>query len=141
MNYGIINLMALSGKIAVESTPINRYAKEATKTGIDWVADIAKQTQERNQINFSVAGLSLGDIRAIKTAARTYALERVILYPCVVNGSWTVCIGADGGNINAFYNALGTESLKKSSITSSCDEQDSLFAEYGVTLFLRSDEE
>lgn len=141
MNYATINLMAHSSKLAVESTSLNRYAKEGIKLDIDFASDMAKRTQPFQQQNFSVMGLSLENVQAIKTVARANGLERVILYPCVVNGRWTACLGMSGGNVDGFCKGIGIALLEKSSINSTPTEQDSLFREYGITLFLRSDEE
>lgn len=141
MNYATINLMALSSKLAVESTSMNPYAKESIKLGIDFASDMAKWAQLFQQPNFSVMGLSLGNVQAIKTAARNHGLERVVVYPCVVGGTWTACLGMSGGNIADFCKGMGITLLDKSCINSSNTEQDSLFKEYGITLFLRSDEE
>lgn len=135
-----INIAALGGKLAVESSSLNRCAKEGIKLGIDFVAESAKQAQQLQQCNYSVMGLSLDDIQKIKQAAVIHDLDRVILYPYVVNERCIACLGANGGNIPAFFSMLGIVPIEKSIIDSSISEQEALFNQYGVILYLRSSE-
>lgn len=140
MNSNVINIAAFGGKIAVESSSLNRCAKEGIKFGIDFVAECAKQAQQLQQCNYSIMGLSFEAVQKIKAAAITYGLDRVILYPCIVNGRCIACLGADGGNSSAFFNMIGTEPIDKSIVNSSTTEQESLFNQYGIILYLRSNE-
>lgn len=141
MHYTAINLAALSGKLAIESTTLNRYAKEGIKVGIDFAADMAKQAQLLQQSNFAATESILKSVQVIKAAARTYGLDSVVLFPCIVNGCWTACFSMGGGNIAGFCRELGIVQLEESNIYSTSAERDTLIKEYGVILFLRSEEE
>lgn len=131
----VVCIAAPGGKLAVESTSLNRCVKESIKPGIDFASDMAARDWLLQQPNCSVMGLSFGNVQAITTAARTHGLDREILCPRSVNGAWTARIGTEGGNIAGFCKEIGIVPLEKSSIDSSYAEQDIMFREYGVTLF------
>ena len=59
MNNSAINLMALGGKLVVESTSRNRLQKEGLKAGIDILAEVMKSTGVTEENNFSVIGFSI----------------------------------------------------------------------------------
>lgn len=139
MNNNAINLMALSGKLAVESTSWNRLQKEGLKAGIDILAEVMKSTRVTEENKFSVMGLSIYQIRFVKDAAKLYGLDRVIIFPCPINSVLTPCFKMEGGDIAGFQKMLGVSPLKRESITTSESNIPTLIEQYGVVLYQRKD--
>lgn len=139
MNNNAINLMALSGKLAVESTSWNRLQKEGLKAGIDILAEVMKSTRVTEENKFSVMGLSIYQIRFVKDAAKLYGLDRVIIFPCPINSVLTPCLKMEGGDITGFQKMLGVSPLKRESITTSESNVPTLIEQYGVILYQQKD--
>lgn len=136
MNYSMIDIIALSAKLGIESTSMNPWGKEGLKALIEHEATNAKKQLVQQQ-DFTVMGLPLNAVNAIKIAAQKYGLERVVLFPCPVNGIIIRCFQMKGGDIAAFCQAIGQPLLEKSSVNASESEQESLIQEYGVILYQR----
>ena len=113
MNNSAINLMALGGKLVVESTSWNRLQKEGFKASIDVLAEVMKSTRVTEENEFSVMGLSIYQIRSVKDAAKLYGLDRVIIFPCPINSVLTPCLNMEGGDITGFQKMLGVSPLKR----------------------------
>lgn len=139
MNNNAINLMALSGKLAVESTSWNRLQKEGLKAGIDILAEVMKSTRVTEENKFSVMGLSIYQIRFVKDAAKLYGLDRVIIFPCPINSVLTPCLNMEGGDIAGFRKMLGVPPLRSEDITTSESNIPTLIEQYGVVLYQRKD--
>lgn len=139
MNNSAINLMALGGKIVVESTPWNRLQKEGLKASIDVLAEVMKSTRVTEENEFSVMGLSIYQIRFVKEAAKLYGLDRVIIFPCPINSVLTPCLNMEGGDITGFQKMLGVSPLKRESITTSESNLPALIEQYGIILYQRKD--
>lgn len=135
MYFDAINLAAIGGKLSVESTSLDRSTKERIKSGFDFLADIAKHTQISHQSSFSVMGFPLNAIYTIKIAAQMHNLNRVVIFPCPVNGVFISCIKMEGGNIPAFCQTLGQTLLDKSAINADEATQERLIEQYGVILY------
>ena len=140
MNNSAINLMALGGKLVVESTSWNRLQKEGLKASIDVLAEVMKSTRVTEENEFSVMGLSIYQIRFVKDAAKLYGLDRVIIFPCSVNSVLTPCLNMEGGDITGFQKMLGVSPLQRESITTSESNLPALIEQYGVILYQRKDE-
>lgn len=139
MNNNAINLMALSGKLAVESTSWNRLQKEGLKAGIDILAEVMKSTRVTEENKFSVMGLSIYQIRFVKDAAKLYGLDRVIIFPCPINSVLTPCLKMEGSDITGFQKMLGVPPLRSKDITTSESNIPTLIEQYGVVLYQRKD--
>lgn len=139
MNNSAINLMALGGKLVVESTSWNRLQKEGLKASIDVLAEAMKSTRVTEENKFSVMGLSIYQIRFVKEAAKLYGLDRVIIFPCPINSVLTPCLNMEGGDITGFQKMLGVSPLKRESITTSESNLPTLIDQYGVILYQRKD--
>ena len=139
MNNSAINLMALDGKLVVESTSWKRFQKEGLKASIDVLAEVMKSTRVTEENEFSVMGLSIYQIRFVKDAAKLYGLDRVIIFPCSVNSVLTPCLNMEGGDITGFQKMLGVSPLKRESITTSESNLPTLIEQYGVILYQRKD--
>lgn len=139
MNNSAINLMALGGKLVVESTSWNRLQKEGLKASIDVLAEAMKSTRVTEENKFSVMGLSIYQIRFVKEAAELYGLDRVIIFPCPINSVLTPCLNMEGGDITGFQKMLGVSPLKRESITTSESNLPTLIDQYGVILYQRKD--
>lgn len=135
MNNSTINLMALGGKLVVESTSWSRLQKEGLKASIDVLAEVMKSTRVTEENEFSVMGLSIYQIRFVKEAARLYGLDRVIIFPCPINSVLTPCLNMEGGDIAGFQKMLGVSPLKRESITTSESNLPTLIEQYGVILY------
>lgn len=136
MQYSMIDLVALSAKLGIESTSMNRWGKEGLKAFIDFGATNAKR-QWRQQRDFTAMGLSPSAVNAIQAAAQKHGLDRVVLFPYPVNGAIIPCFKMEGGDIAAFCQATGQPLLEKSVINASETEQERLIHEYGVILYQR----
>lgn len=134
MNYSMIDIIALSAKLGIESTSMNPWGKEGLKALIEQEATSAKKQLVQQQ-DFTVMGLPLNAVNAIKIAAQKHGLDRVVLFPCPVNGIIIRCFKMEGGDIAAFCQAIGQPLLKKSDINASETEQERLIHEYGVILY------
>lgn len=139
MNNSAINLMALGGKLVVESTSWNRLQKEDLKASIDVLAEVMKSTRATEENEFSVMGLSIYQIRFVKEAAKLYGLDRVIIFPCPINSVLTPCLNMEGGDITGFQKMLGVSPLKRESITTSESNLPALIEQYGIILYQRKD--
>lgn len=139
MNNSAINLMALGGKLVVESTSWNRLQKEGLKASIDILADVMKDTRVTEETTFSVMGLSVYQIRLVKEAAMVYGLDRVIIFPCPINSVLTPCLNMEGGDIAGFQKMLGVSPLKRESITTSESNLPALIEQHGIILYQRKD--
>lgn len=139
MNNSTINLMALGGKLVVESTSWSRLQKEGLKASIDVLAEVMKSTRVTEENEFSVMGLSIYQIRFVKEAAKLYGLDRVIIFPCPINSVLTPCLNMEGGDIAGFQKMLGVSPLKRESITTSESNLPTLIEQYGVILYQRKD--
>ena len=139
MNNSAINLMALGGKLVVESTSWNRLQKEGLKASIDVLAEVMKSTRVTEENEFSVMGLSIYQIRFVKEAAKLYGLDRVIIFPCPINSVLMPCLNMEGGDITGFQKMLGVSPLKRESITTSESNLPALIEQYGVILYQRKD--
>lgn len=135
MNYGTIDLMAFGGKLAVESTSMKPWPKEGIKLGIDIVANMLKDVQLHSAATFSVMGLSLEQIQFVKLAAKKHDLDRIVVFPCPVNGLIIPCIRMEGGNVAAFCKMVGTSVFPKASINVEESEQNTLIEQYGIILY------
>ena len=140
MNNSAINLMALGGKLVVESTSWNRLQKEGLKASIDVLAEVMKSTRVTEENEFSVMGLSIYQICFVKEAAKLYGLDRVIIFPCSVNSVLTPCLNMEGGDIVGFQKMLGVSPLQRESITTSESNLPALIEQYGVILYQRKDD-
>lgn len=134
MNYSTIDLITLSGKLGIEATSMNRFAKEGLKALIDCEASNTKN-QLYLQQNFTVMGLPLNCINIIKSAAQQCGLDKVVLFPCPVNGTIIPCFKMNGGDIVGFCQMIGQPILKKSDVDVNEDEMESIINEYGVILY------
>lgn len=115
---------------------MNWWSKQGLNALIDCeAADVKRQLVQ--QQNFTVMGLSLNAVNSIKVAAQKHGLDRVMLFPCPVNGIIVPCFKMEGGNIAAFCQEIGQPLLEKSAVNASDTEQESLAQEYGVILYQR----
>lgn len=136
MYYSMIDLISLCGKLGIESTSMNRWGKEGLKAFIDFGATNAKR-QWRQQRDFTAMGLSPSAVNAIQAAAQKHGLDRVVLFPCPVNGAIIPCFKMEGGDIAAFCQATGQPLLEKSAVNANETEQERLIHEYGIILYQR----
>ena len=139
MNNSAINLMALGGKLVVESTSWNRLQKEGLKASIDVLVEVMKSTRVTEENEFSVMGRSIYQICFVKEAAKLYGLDRVIIFPCPINSVLTPCLNMEGGDITGFQKMLGVSPLKRESITTSESNLPALIEQYGIILYQRKD--
>lgn len=107
--------------------------------GIDFVVDEIKRAQALQQNGFSVMGLSLGDINTVKSAAQTYALDLVVLFPFPVNGVVVPCFRLKGGDPLAFCKAIGLSFFEPDEVNMREAEQVKLADQYGVIVYIRKE--
>ena len=70
MNYtNKIDTFALAGKLAVESSAMNRENKEYAKLGIEGLQILLKEMQQSQVRDLSVMGLDLTQVHSTRAAA------------------------------------------------------------------------
>ncbi len=137
MDSTAVNIMALGGKLAVESTSMDRFSKDGVKFCIDILADMAKSTQVSNRELFTVMGFTPEQVCFVKRAAQKHGLSRVIVFPCRINGAVIPCLHMEGGNVDDFRKEIGVSVFPQNSIGVGESELRSLIDMYGVILYQR----
>lgn len=137
MGYTQLDLLADVSKLLVENSSMPQNQKELAKFGIDCTTELIKRFHVPTQGSFSVMGLSLNQLYALKAAAKECKLTKAILFPCPVNGVLVPCLKIEGGDIPAFYNASRLTSLKNTNmrVNASESEQNELIRQYGVVVY------
>ena len=132
-----IDAIGLFGKVAIENSKMNRDEKEWAKLGVEGLQAVLKSLQSSNTINLSVLGISIEDIRRIKTVARRCLLKRVVLFPCCINGNNYTLFRIYGGDLKSFCDDVGFCQIKQS--ISECGETmiTELINDYGIIVYER----
>ena len=137
MIYTPLDLIADGTKLLIDNSSMLQNQKEYLRLGVECAAELIKQFNVPPRVNFSVMGFSLDQIYALKVAAKEFKLAKVILFPCPVNGVIIPCLKMEGGDIPAFYNAMGLSSLENMNMKVNANEgeQNELIRQYGVAIY------
>ena len=120
-----IDIFAYASKYIVDLLPIEQVEKDHTKNSIDATAEILKlivHTQETK-------------IAHIRAAAQLYNLDRVVAFPCVMQGGTRVLLKMYGGAIPSFCQHLKISLFSKNDIQLRAVYMTQMEQQYGVTLY------
>ena len=98
-----IDFIAFGGKCFIEFSHLDREVKELAKAGVDLTAKIAKEKLEEQ-------AKQTKDLVAI---AQACGLQRVVAFPCTVQGMPAILYKMYGGNIPQFCKQMGITSFSQ----------------------------
>ena len=122
-----INYIAHTTKLLLDLSHMEERKKEYAKFGIDVLAELLKQ-----EVNSRKSG-----IMRIQEAARFHNLDRVVAFPCVVQGETRVLLRMYGGAIPAFCQHLSIPLLSKNGVQLNPIYISEMEQQYGVVLYER----
>lgn len=122
-----INYLAHTTKLLVDISKMDERKKETVKLGIDVAAELLKL-----EVNSRKAG-----IVRIQNAARFYNLDRVVAFPCIVQGESTVLLRMYGGSIPAFCQHLKIPLFSENNIQLDPAYMTQMEQQHGVVLYER----
>ena len=122
-----INYIAHTTKLLLDLSHMEERKKEYTKFGIDVLAELLKL-----EVNARKSGI----IR-IQEAARFYNLDRVVAFPCVVQGETRVFLRMYGGSIPNFCQHLNIPLFSESDVPENPIYISEMERQHGVVLYER----
>ena len=122
-----INYIAHTTKLLLDLSHMEERKKEYAKFGIDVFAELLKL-----EVNAHKSG-----IMRIQEAARFYNLDRVVAFPCVVQGETRVLLRMYGGSIPAFCQHLNIPLFSESDVPANSIYISEMEQQYGVVLYER----
>lgn len=122
-----INYIAHTTKLLLDLSHMEERKKEYTKFGIDVLAELLKL-----EVNSRKSG-----IMRIQEAARFYNLDRVVAFPCVVQGETRVLLRMYGGSIPTFCQHLNIPLFSESDVPANPIYVSEMERQYGVVLYER----
>ena len=122
-----INYIAHTTKLLLDLSRMEERKKEYTKLGIDVLAELLKL-----EVNSRKSGI----IR-IQEAARLYNLDRVVAFPCVIQGETKVLLRMYGGSILSFCQNLNIPLFSENSVQLNQIYIAQMERQYGVVLYER----
>ena len=123
-----IDFVAHLSKDLVDAFGTDQKTKDYQKLGIDAVAEILKQYVDRRQ----------APIVRIQTLAYRYNLERVMLFPCTVNGCDMWLLRMYGGAVSMFCAELGIPLIKGDSLSVNPIYLEMMEQQHGIVLYDRN---
>lgn len=122
-----INYIAHTTKLLLDFSHMEERKKEYAKLGIDVLAELLKL-----EVNTRKTG-----ILRIQEAARFYNLDRVVAFPCVVQGEFRILLSMYGGSIPSFCQYLGIPLLSENGVQLNPIYISEMERQYGVILYKR----
>ena len=122
-----INYIAHTTKLLLDLSHMEERKKEYTKFGIDVLAELLKL-----EVNSRKSGI----IR-IQEAARLYNLDRVVAFPCVIQGETKVLLRMYGESILSFCQNLNIPLFSENSVQLNQIYIAQMERQYGVVLYER----
>lgn len=101
-----INYIAHTTKLLLDLSHMEERKKGYAKFGIDVLAELLKLEVNARK----------SEIMRIQEAARFYNLDRVVAFPCVVQGESQVLLRMYGGSITSFCQYLKISRLSESGV-------------------------
>lgn len=120
-----INYLAHTTKLLIDISKMEERKKEYAKFGIDIVAELLKL-----EVKSQKAG-----IVHIQNAARFYNLDRVVAFPCVVQGETRVLLRMYGGSIPTFCQHLNIPLFSEGDVPVNPIYISEMERKYGVVLY------
>lgn len=124
---GKINYIAHTTKLLIDLSHMEERKKEYTKFGVDALAELLKL-----EVNSRKSG-----IMRIQEAARSCNLDRVVSFPCVVQGETRVLLRMYGGSIPNFCQHLNIPLFSESDVLANPIYISEMERQYGVILYER----
>ncbi len=124
-----INYIAHTTKLLLDFAHMEERKKEYTKLGIDILAELLKL-----EANSRKSG-----IMRIQEAARFYNLDRVVAFPCVVQGEPQVLLRMYGGSIQSFCQNLKIPLLSENGVQLNPIYISEMERQHGVVLYERKE--
>lgn len=122
-----INFLAQTTKLLIDLSKMEKRKKEYTKFGIDVAAELLKL-----EVNSQKAG-----IVRIQNAACFYNLDRVVAFPCIVQGEPRVLLRMYGGSIPGFCQHLNIPLFSENDVQLNAIYITQMEQQYGVVLYER----
>ena len=122
-----INYIAHTTKLLLDLSHMEERKKEYTKFGIDVLAELLKL-----EVNSRKSG-----IMSIQEAARFYNLDRVVAFPCIVQGEPRVLLRMYGGSIPGFCQHLNIPLFSENDVQLNTIYITQMEQQYGVVLYER----
>ena len=122
-----INYIAHTTKLLLDLSRMEERKKEYTKFSIDVLAELLKL-----EVNARKSGI----IR-IQEAARFYNLDRVVAFPCVVQGEPRALLRMYGGSISAFCQHLNIPMFSENDVHLNPNYISQMEKQYGIVLYER----
>lgn len=123
-----IDALAYGAKWGVESLNCNQKDKQFANGVIDLTAESLK-------LAVTVKDAAVEHIRA---AARLYNLDRVVVFPCSIEGKIQLCYRMHGGYIPAFCQQLGIRLFTNTDVQLNTIYISQMEQQYGVVLYDRN---
>lgn len=122
-----INYIAHTTKLLLDLSHMEERKKGYAKFGIDVLAELLKLEVNARK----------SEIMRIQEAARFYNLDRVVAFPCVVQGETRVFLRMYGGAIPAFCQHLNIPLFSESDVPANSIYISEMEPQYGVVLYER----
>ena len=122
-----IDALAYGAKWVVKSLDCNQDDKQFANSVIDLTAESLK-------LAVTVKDAAVEHIRA---AARLYNLNRVVVFPCFIEGNIQLCYRMHGGYIPAFCQQMGIRLLTDTDIQLNPTHITQMEQHHGVVLYER----
>lgn len=123
-----IDFVAHLSKDLVDAFGTDQNTKDYQKLGIDAMAEVLKQCVDRRQ----------APIVRIQTLAYRYNLDRVILFPCTVNGCDMWFLRMYGGAVSMFCAELGIPLIQGDSLRVNPIYLEMMEQQHGIVLYDRN---
>ena len=122
-----IDYLAHTAKHLLDFSDIEEKKKAYVKLGIDVIAELLKlEVKSRRP-----------DIVRIQEAARVYNLDRVVAFPCVVQGENMILFRMYGGSISAFCQNLNIPMFSENDVQLNPIYISQMEKQYGIVLYER----
>ena len=122
--YEKVDKLANSVKIAVTFSPMQKDTKDFINLTIDGSVTLYKLQQEAAK-------------NRIRELACRYHLNRVVFFPCNLNGRQYIAFRLYGGEISAFCQALGLTLYKECDLTISWSYFNRMEQQHGTVIYER----
>lgn len=122
-----IDYLAHTTKLLLDFSHMEERKKEYVKFGIDVLAELLKlEVKSRRP-----------DIVRIQEAARFYNLDRVVVFPCIIQGENKILFSMYGGSISAFCQHLNIPIFSENNVQLNPLYISQMEKQYGIVLYER----
>ena len=122
----IIDSCVFLGKAAVDLSNMEENEKEEWRCGIDAAAAVLKKGVQESPV-----------AQQMRETARQYDLDRIVAFPCLINGIWVVLFRMYGREVFPFWQCAGIQLISESNIPMELSYLSELEKQYGIVLYER----